>query len=279
MSAVTSPMREKVEALERVLLTMPQADIKTTHTFLPGVYERTITIPPWTVLTGAEHKTPYVVRLDKGVIAVNTDDGMKILTAPYEFQANAGAKRVGRVFEDEVIWTDIYHNEDNCTDLSILEDRLYKLDDCELGENRIAKIVEQDRQDYQLFLSQIGLSQDEMDAIVKSEDGVIELTDSNSAIELRDSRIHGKGLFSLQEFQTGDFICSGRINGVRTLAGRFINHSPNPNAATVKSGSGNLGAVALRSIHKNEEITLDYRTSMRINFGLVLQGEKPCQVG
>jgi hypothetical protein len=40
-----------------------------------------------------------------------------------------------------------------------------------------------------------------------------------------------------------------------------------------------LGAVALRLIQENEEITLDYRTSMRVNFGLVLQGEKPCQVG
>jgi len=58
-TAVVTPelMRQKVVALQDELLQMPQADIVTTHTFLPGVYERKITVPPWTVLTGAAHKT------------------------------------------------------------------------------------------------------------------------------------------------------------------------------------------------------------------------------
>jgi len=80
----------KVRVLQDELLKLPQADIVTKHTFFDGVYERTITIPPWTVLTGAAHKTPYKVRLDKGTIAVNTDDGVKVLTAPCAFDAPAG---------------------------------------------------------------------------------------------------------------------------------------------------------------------------------------------
>jgi len=129
-------MQKKVTALQDALLEMPQAEIVTTHTFLPGLYERTIHIPPWTVLTGAAHKTDYHVRVDKGVIAVNTEDGVKVVTGPCNFPAKAGMQRAGRVFAEEVIWTDIYQNLDNCTDIAILEDRLYVVPECGLGENR-----------------------------------------------------------------------------------------------------------------------------------------------
>ena len=134
--AVALPMAERVKALQDKLLKMPQADIVTTHTFLPKVYERAITIPAWVVLTGAEHKTPYRVRLEKGTIAVNTDDGVKVLTAPCEFEANAGMQRAGRVFDGEVVWVDVYDNPDDCTDLAVLEDRLYVVPECGLADSR-----------------------------------------------------------------------------------------------------------------------------------------------
>jgi hypothetical protein len=47
------------------------------------------------------------------------------------------------VFDEPVIWTDIYANEDDCQDLPILEARLYDLSDCELGENRRLRIANQ----------------------------------------------------------------------------------------------------------------------------------------
>lgn len=140
--SLTTPVvtQEKVVALQDELLKMPQADIVTQHKFYPGVYERTIIVPPWTVLTGAEHKTAYKVRLEKGTIAVNVDSEIRVLTAPMEFDAPAGVQRVGRVFEEEVIWTDIYENPDNCTDVEVLENRLYVVPECGLGENRVAKL-------------------------------------------------------------------------------------------------------------------------------------------
>lgn len=133
-------MRDAVVRLQTALLEMNQADIVTTHKFLPGVYERTITIPPWTVLTGAAHKTAYRVRLEKGVIAVNTDDGVKVLVAPCEFDVDAGFQRAGRVFEEEVVWTDIYANPDNCRNIDELENRLYEVPKCGLGDNRKGEV-------------------------------------------------------------------------------------------------------------------------------------------
>lgn len=128
--------KAQIEALQDELLKMPQADIVTNHHFYDGIYERTIIVPPWTVLTGAPHKTKYKVRLEKGTIAVNVGTEVKVLTAPLEFEAQAGEQRVGRVFDEEVIWTDIYENPDNCKDIETLEDRLYIVPECGLGANR-----------------------------------------------------------------------------------------------------------------------------------------------
>lgn len=128
--------KAQIEALQDELLKMEQADIVTEHHFYEGIYERTIIVPPWTVLTGAPHKTKYKVKLKKGTIAVNVGTEVKILTAPMEFEAEAGEQRVGRVFEEEVIWTDVYENADNCKDIEVLENRLYIVPECGLGANR-----------------------------------------------------------------------------------------------------------------------------------------------
>ena len=128
--------KEKVRALELKLFAMPQAEIVTTHAFLPGVYERKIVVPPWTVLTGAEHKVPYRVRLESGTIAVTTDEGVKTLTGPCEFEAPAGTQRAGRVFEDEVVWVDVYDNPDDCRNVDELENRLYVVPEYGLADNR-----------------------------------------------------------------------------------------------------------------------------------------------
>lgn len=131
----------QIRVLEANLLAMPQADIITSHSFSAGVYERTIKIPPKTLLTGAVHKTPYRVRLERGSIAVNIGSEVKILTAPFSFDASAGEKRVGLTL-DEVVWTDIYDNPDNCRDLALLEGRLYHLEDGEeLGETRKLRLA------------------------------------------------------------------------------------------------------------------------------------------
>jgi hypothetical protein len=274
---VALPFAQKIEALQENLLQMPQADIVTTHTFKPNVYERAIRIPAWTVLTGAEHKTNYKIRLEKGTIAVNVGDEVKVMTAPCEFEAKAGAQRVGRVFDEEVIWVDIYDNPDNCKDIAVLEERLYVVPTCGLGENRVALMIQNAQNDYNLFVSQLGLDQAQINAIVQIESDLIDMPEGY-AVELRDSKIHGKGLFATKRFEAGEIICPGRINGKRTPAGRFINHSFDSNVIPTLVGD-DINAVAKRIIHIGEELLVDYRSSMRVNFGIALQGELPCQDG
>ena len=267
--AVVLSMAKKVKALEIELLKMPQADIVTTHRFLPGVYERAITIPAWTVLTGAEHKTAYRVRLEKGIIAVNTDDGVKVFTAPCEFEASAGMQRAGRVYDEEVIWVDIYDNPDNCTDFAILEDRLYVVPECGLADSRTD--VQKARIDYKLFLHQLGTTDAEILKIAQNEADLIDMPDGWD-VELKSSPIHGVGLFATKDFKTGEVVCPGRLNGKRTPGGRFINHSQNSNIQPELVGN-DIFAVAARKISAGDELLVDYRASMRVNFGFVMQGE------
>ena len=272
---VATVTADKVVALQNELFKLPQANIVTEHVFTPGKYERRITIPAWTVLTGAEHKTDYHVRLEKGTIAVNTDEGVKVLTAPVDFPAKAGMQRAGRVFEDEVVWVDVYDNPDDCTDLQVLESRLYVVPDCGLADSRTA--VQKAQIDYGAFLHQIGMTQAEMDRIVQIDSDLMDMP-LGVDVELRGSPIHGKGLFATRDFDAGEIVCPGRLNGKRTPGGRFINHSVDSNITPVKVGD-DIYAVAARKIRADDELLVDYRASMRVNFGLVLQGELPCLDG
>ena len=266
---VASVTPDQVVALQNELLKMPQANIVTEHTFLPGAYERKITIPAWVVLTGAAHKTPYRVRLEKGTIAVNTEDGVKVLTAPCEFDAKAGFQRAGRVFDHEVVWVDVYDNPDNCNDLAILEDRLYVVPECGLADSRTE--AQKAKIDFDLFLYQLGMTQSEMDSIVLIESDLMDMPEG-VYVELKDSPIHGKGLFATKDFEVGQIVCPGRLNGKRTPGGRFINHSPNCNIKPVKKGD-DIYAIAVQNIKAGDELSVDYRESMRVNFGLSFQGE------
>jgi hypothetical protein len=168
--SVAEVSADKVVALQNELLKLPQADIVTEHTFLSKIYERKITVPAWTVLTGAAHKTDYRVRLEKGTIAVNTEDGVKTLTGPIEFAACAGLQRAGRVFGEEVVWVDIYANPDECRDILELEDRLYVVPECGLGDSRTetqkAVIA------YRAFLCQLGVKDEDASKIAINSFGV-----------------------------------------------------------------------------------------------------------
>jgi hypothetical protein len=274
---VSISVKEQIQNLQNELLKMPQSDIVTENIFLDGIYERKITIPPWTVLTGAEHKTDYKIRLEKGTIAVNIGDKVQVMTAPMEFDAKAGEQRVGRVFDEEVIWVDIYENPDNCQDITILEERFYVVPNCGLGENRVALQIKNAQDDYKLFLDQIGLNQEEVDKIVTNEADMIDMPE-NVQVELRNSKLHGKGLFATKSFEKGEIVCPGRLNGKRTPGGRFINHSYDSNIIPIMIGD-DIYAMAIKHIYENEELLVDYRSSMRVNFGITLQGEMPCQLG
>ena len=122
------------------------------------------------------------------------------------------------------------------------------------------------------------MTQDQMDCIVQNDADLVDMP-PGFHVEQRPSPIHGTGTFATHVMDVGAPICPGRLNGFRTPAGRFINHSPTPNTTSHLHTNGDIWAVSIRPIQENEEITIDYRTSMRVNFGIEITGEMPCQAG
>lgn len=118
------PTLGQIRELEAVMLQSPlRVEIKTTHHFTPGIYAREIFIPKGVLLTGKMHRTPHLNIVSQGAIEVWTEQGMKLIRAPFAFVAGPGTKRVGLAHEDTV-WTTVHPNPADERDLARLEEIL-----------------------------------------------------------------------------------------------------------------------------------------------------------
>lgn len=133
-------LRARIYALEAELLEQPQVDCPVVHHYAPGVYVREMAVPPFTVLTGAVHKTEHLAVLLQGRIEVLTEDGLEMLEAPCTILSRPGIKRVGRTFEEGAIWSTIHANPDDCRDMDEIVARLCTTPNSELLGNRLAAI-------------------------------------------------------------------------------------------------------------------------------------------
>lgn len=99
-----------------------QIQLETTHHFSKGLYTREIFIPKNTVLTGKIHLHENMNICSKGAITIVTEDGIKLIKAPFTSGSRAGIKRVGFAHEDTV-WTTVHAT--NETDLKKIEEELF----------------------------------------------------------------------------------------------------------------------------------------------------------
>jgi hypothetical protein len=72
------------------------------------------------------------------------------------------------------------------------------------------------------------------------------------------SSVDGIGLFAKEAIARGEIIAHARIAGRRTPAGRYTNHSDQPNAKMVRHDDDIL-LVACADIDKSAEVLVDYR--------------------
>ena len=116
------------------------------------------------------------------------------------------------------------------------------------------------KMDYELFLSQSGIS-DKLIREQSEEDSDLDETELKG-VRVYNSLTSGSGLFAEKPFKPGDFICLARVDGKRTLAGRYTNHSPISNSSMVVNGDL-VDLIASRDIHAGDEITVNYREVMQ----------------
>ena len=110
--------------------------------------------------------------------------------------------------------------------------------------------------DYKDMLAQLGITeewiQEEMLRVP-----IIQFPSKN--VWLAPSDIHGIGVFIGSLNKGGKLAAT--FGNIKTIVGRYTNHSSWPNAYLSKEGNETF-IVALRDIH-NEELTIDYRRGIK----------------
>lgn len=252
-------IRDNVDEIEKILLEEEQVDCPVYHHFHPGIYMREVHIKAGTFAIGHMQKTTHSNIFYKGEAEFVLEDGsVELWKAPMMFVSGPGRKIA--LIKKDMVWFNMYPTTE--TDIETLEKTyLDKSDYFEsLNHSEPDKIA---INDFYKMLNDCGYTEQELAELSEIDD----LTDYIAPVHsvgVFNSNIHGKGVFTMAPVKKDSIIISCNINGKRTQAGRYLNHSATPNARIEKTGNiHNL--VALRNIegchggHMGEEITIDYR--------------------
>ena len=120
------PTLAQINALQREMETMPQAELQTEHYFsAAGMYCRKVWRPAGTLIVGKTHKQPHLFICAAGEIVAWTETGMRTLRAGDVVESMPGTKRVTLAVTDAIGMT-IHKTEK--TDLDEIEAELIEDD-------------------------------------------------------------------------------------------------------------------------------------------------------
>ena len=250
-----------IKKIEKELLSRQQVDCPVNHHFSPGLYVRELIIPAGTFIIGHRQTTEHLNIFLQGVFEMMDEDGnTKLMEAPMIFTGQPGRK-MGYSHED-VVWLNVYPTEE--TDINTLES-IYLDKDKEWESeqyNKLPKLI--DQEDYKRVVAESGLSNETIKQQVENEDDQIPFPPGSYSVGVFPSNIDGMGLFATAPFLPGEVIAPLRLNGKRTPAGRYTNHSKRPNSA-LKIIKDDIYLIALKNIsgckggQLGGEITVNYR--------------------
>lgn len=263
-----------VEAAEAAGLRLPQQYCPVVHHFGPGICIREVFMPAQTFAIGHAQKFEHLNIMLRGAVAILVDGQIKVLRAPLIFVGKPGRK-IGYVIED-TIWQNVYATE--LRDPVAVEEHF--VDKSQSFQSFEAEVFEleqairaPDRADFAAVLEENGFTADEVRAKTENEADQAPMPEGFGYITVRPSAIEGMGLFLSMRKQAGEVIAPARINGCRTPAGRYTNHSSVPNAIFEKLPNGDIILVAQHNIEgcmggsKGDEVTVDYRQALAVSRG------------
>lgn len=264
----------EVGKIESFLLKMPQVECPVIHHFGPSIYIREVTLQAGSIVIGHVQKYEHLnIMLSGKVALLNDDNSVKILEAPMIFVGKPGRK-IGYILET-CVWQNVYAT--NETDVQKLEDHfLIKSEAFKINEESLKKIDflerERDRDDFHLMLKQFGFNEETVRMQSENLEDQIEMPLAfKNRLTIRDSSIEGKGAFLSSTLLENEIIAPARINKMRTQAGRYVNHSANPNAKFIKDSNGDIWLVSIKKINgcvggnHGDEITVDYRQALLLS--------------
>jgi len=264
VESVGKMAHKDMDGLIQTMMVLEQADCPVFHYFNDGVYIREARFPAGAFVVGHTHRYEQlnIFVQGKGKF-IDPAGGFKIMSAPMTFVGPPGRKAV-YVLED-IIWQNAFPNPDNEHDIEKLEARWLE-ETLYFEAFKETKMLLSLDDDYEKMLVDIGMTAEEVSEYSNIDFDLVPFPKNwESHVAVRKSPIHGKGLFAEANISQGSLICPARINGRRTPAGRYTNHSGAPNAVATRIFGDDLGWVALRDIHgrrggfNGEEITVDYR--------------------
>jgi hypothetical protein len=117
--------------------------------------------------------------------------------------------------------------------------------------------------DFARLLTEIGWSDAQIHEDMERA-GYIPVEQHPPEVAIHASQVHGDGCFAEKDYRSGDRVCIVRFRDKKTIEGRFINHSGEPNVVFVVIGDESH-AFASRNISAGEEVVVDYRQALALN--------------
>lgn len=255
-----------IDAAEIEMLGQEQVDCPVTHRFGPGIYIREVFMPKGAYIIGHRHTTPHINIMLTGVIGLLNDDGTEtVLRAPQTFVAQPGRK-IAYIYED-VIWQNVHATDE--TDVAKLEALFLDKSPAFLDHHKIqTPNYSVDQEDFYAAVAEYGFDPLTVREISENAADQMPFPPGNYRVQVAASSIEGKGLFVTGKFAANELIVPARLDGKRTPAGRYTNHSKTPNAEMVMDEYGDIYLFSTREIAGckggalGEEITIDYRQAL-----------------
>lgn len=122
---VALPTRAQIEALQALISSDPQVELKTEHFFTDGMYLRTLFRPKGTLIVGKVHRRDHFYVVVFGDVTVTSDGERERVRGPKVFICKPGTKRAVFAHEDSLCLT--VHRTDE-TDLERVEADLVEED-------------------------------------------------------------------------------------------------------------------------------------------------------
>jgi len=247
--------RTLFDKLESELKKLPQLtdeDYQLKEYYSGGLYCRQITIPAGALITGRIYKFDHIEMMVSGEITIISADGPKNTYEGFNvISAKSGKRQAGLAISDTV-WMTVNQVPENVP-LNKMLDYTSVL----TYEEYDSFYKELNNLDYNKFLSQLGINQEQMDEMVTAND-VVDMPLGYEYIYKKESKLSGIGLFTKKQINKGEIICPARIGKKRTIAGRYSNHAFYANSVPFYE-KDMFYFVANSDIRENEEITINYR--------------------
>lgn len=268
-----------VEKAERAMLQLPQADCPVVHRFGPGIYIREVFLKAGTLAIGHHQNFAHINTVLYGRVQMVKEDKSTVeVKGPCTFVGQPGRK-IGYVLED-TLWQNVYAT--NIRDIATLE-AMYLTKSIDWYAAMAEKHHEdQDqnepvRKDFFRMLGEYNILAETARGQSENQLDQCSMPDGEWCFKIDNSGIQGVGVFLSAPMSAGMVVGPARTSGLRTPLGRYVNHSPTPNAVMRKDMMGDIDLVLLRNVAgcaggaNGEEVTIDYRQALGLS-GLPRKG-------